>query len=76
MFQAFECYSFPSYAELNRYDNASKPLPPRVDPKRLEEYLADDEFESLFKMTKDKWLNDKSIPDWKKRKLKSQLKLW
>ncbi|XP_014674756.1 PREDICTED: supervillin-like [Priapulus caudatus] len=44
-----------------------RPLPHHVDPLKLESYLCDDDFEEVFKMTKEDF---DQLPFWKQRKLK------
>jgi len=48
--------------------------PPKgINLENREKYLSDTEFESLFKMKKDKF---KELPEWKKKKLKQDLELF
>jgi len=63
------------YSELKR-THVGKPLPndgKGIDASRLEQYLSEDEFEVLFQMNREQFY---ACPDWKKRKIKSQLKLY
>jgi len=62
------------YSEIRR--DTGKPLPSKyIDGSKLELYLTDEDFEKLFKMTKEKW-NNANMPDWKRRKLKGSLYLF
>jgi len=49
-------------------------LPDKVDPAKREMYLSDSDFEKIFKMKKDAWLN--GTPDWKRKKAKQDAKLF
>ena len=59
--------------EQIRLDKNKKTLPPQVDRKRLEKYLTDDEFASVFKMTREQWTK---VPTWKQEDIKFKLHLW
>ncbi|XP_064474820.1 supervillin-like isoform X2 [Ornithodoros turicata] len=49
------------------------PLPEGVDPRRLEAYLSDDEFETVFECSKNKFYE---LPVWKQNKQKEQVGLF
>jgi hypothetical protein len=57
-----------SYEEL-----LAKQFPKGIDESNLETYLADDEFEQLFKMTRSAF---GKLPLWHRQNLKRGLKLW
>jgi len=57
-----------SYRELT-----NPPLPPNVDPSQLEAYLSDEEFVSLFKMSREEL---RKKPRWKQEEIKRELKLY
>jgi len=48
-------------------------LPPGVDVKKLESYLSDEDFEKVFRMTRQEF--DK-IPQWKRENLKRDMYLY
>lgn len=51
----------------------SKNLPEGVDVTKLEEYLSTEEFESLFKMTREEF---KKLQPWRRDELKKKLNLF
>jgi len=56
------------------YDDLLKdPLPPGVEPTKLEQYLEDSEFANVFSMSKSEF---DSLPAWKAEKLKQQAGLF
>jgi len=59
---------FVSYALLK-----SGPLPPHVDPTQKEQYLSDEVFQRMFKMSK---LEFSKLKTWKQRKMKEAVGLW
>jgi len=63
------------YSVLKR-DYIGKPLPnggKGIDLAKLEIYLSDEEFVALFKMEREQFYE---CPEWKKKKIKSQLRLY
>lgn len=64
-------------AELNRvytYEELkAKPPPKGLDKTKLEQYLSDEEFKKLVKMTKDEFY---ALPAWKQTKVRQQLGLY
>ena len=52
---------------------AKKNLPANFDKFNKPKYLSDEEFESLFKMTKDEFYK---LPEWKRLRQKKAVKLW
>jgi len=57
-----------SYVELQQ-----DPLPPGVNPKKLEIYLSESEFETVFKITRAQF---NKLPLWKAERLKQQFNLY
>jgi hypothetical protein len=57
-----------TYAELQQ-----DPLPPGVNPKKLEMYLSDQDFETVFKMPRSQFIK---LPAWKADRLKQQANLY
>eukprot|EP01092_Planopodium_desertum_P007657 TRINITY_DN3155_c0_g2_i1.p1 TRINITY_DN3155_c0_g2~~TRINITY_DN3155_c0_g2_i1.p1 ORF type:complete len:247 (-),score=17.07 TRINITY_DN3155_c0_g2_i1:73-714(-) len=57
-----------SYDEL-----LADPLPEGVNPTKLETYLSDEEFEEIFKLSRDEW---NKLSDWKKEESKKQVYLY
>lgn len=50
-----------------------QPLPEGVNPSRLESYLTDQDFEEVFKVSKDEFYN---LPTWKQCNMKKSVKLF
>ena len=48
-------------------------LPPGVNPTKLEQYLGQEEFEKVFKMTRAEYMK---LPMWQADKLKQDVKLF
>eukprot|EP01126_Amoeba_proteus_P067464 TRINITY_DN9974_c0_g1_i1.p1 TRINITY_DN9974_c0_g1~~TRINITY_DN9974_c0_g1_i1.p1 ORF type:complete len:347 (-),score=91.63 TRINITY_DN9974_c0_g1_i1:106-1146(-) len=63
-----------SYAQLRTDQNEKLPSV-HVKPGELEFYLHDDDFQILFKMTKEEWKKSK-IPKWKRDQIKRSLHLF
>eukprot|EP01028_Stygiella_incarcerata_P005809 TRINITY_DN2410_c0_g1_i1.p1 TRINITY_DN2410_c0_g1~~TRINITY_DN2410_c0_g1_i1.p1 ORF type:complete len:838 (+),score=297.66 TRINITY_DN2410_c0_g1_i1:148-2661(+) len=59
------------YAQLRT--NSGFALPEGCDVARREAYLSDDEFKTIFKMTREEFA---ALKDWKKKKIKKDLKLF
>eukprot|EP01088_Endostelium_zonatum_P013674 TRINITY_DN2842_c0_g1_i4.p1 TRINITY_DN2842_c0_g1~~TRINITY_DN2842_c0_g1_i4.p1 ORF type:complete len:401 (-),score=143.75 TRINITY_DN2842_c0_g1_i4:33-1235(-) len=57
------------YEELVRKEYVSG-----LDVSRLEMYLEDDDFEKVFRMTRDEWENN--VPEWKKMKMRKETRLF
>jgi len=67
-----------TYSELSRREYSwkelqSRPLPPGVDPARIETYLSNTTFQDKFKMTKEEY---KSCPRWKQIDMKKEIGLF
>lgn len=68
--EVFSTNAVHSYAVLTQ---ATEALPEGVDPLQKEQYLAPDEFQQIFNMSKDEF---NGLPKWKQNNLKKKAKLF